>query len=95
MFAQGFHSTTADYASFLAMVMDGVVVDGKQLLSKAAIARMLTPVSKTTMNRMEAVIESLVSRPPDRRVSVRPSSQAYTGDRSQAELPVESPITVP
>ena len=133
MFAQGFYSTTADYASFLAMVMDGGVVDGKQLLSKAAIARMLTPVSKTTiptgfaglrssygqlmhlydkdgeviafghsgsdatyawawpardlmvlyftqsrgsttMNRMEAVIDSLIARPPHRRVSVRPSS---------------------
>ena len=49
MFAQGFYSTTADYARFLAMVMDGGVVDGTQLLSKAAITRMLTPVSKSTI----------------------------------------------
>jgi CubicO group peptidase (beta-lactamase class C family) len=31
------------------MVMDGGVVNGQRLLSAAAIARMLTPVSKTTM----------------------------------------------
>ena len=49
MFAQSFYSTTADYARFLAMVMDGGVVDGARLLSEAAITRMLTPASKTTM----------------------------------------------
>jgi len=49
MFAQSFYSTTADYARFLAMVMDGGVVDKTRLLSKAAIARMLTPASKTPM----------------------------------------------
>jgi len=49
MFAQGFYSTPIDYARFLSMVMDGGVVNGQRLLSKAAIARMLTPVSKTTM----------------------------------------------
>ncbi|MDG2014951.1 MAG: serine hydrolase [Pirellulaceae bacterium] len=49
MFAQGCYSTPVDYARFLAMVMDGGVVDGQRLLSEAAIARMLTPASKTTM----------------------------------------------
>ena len=49
MFAQSFYSTPADYARFLAMVMDGGVANGKRLLSKAAIARMLTPVSRTIM----------------------------------------------
>jgi CubicO group peptidase (beta-lactamase class C family) len=49
MFAQGFYSTTIDYARFLQMVMDGGVTNGKRILSKAAIARMLTPVSQTTM----------------------------------------------
>ena len=49
MFAQGFYSTPIDYARFLSMVMDGGIVNGQRLLSKAAIARMLTPVSKTTM----------------------------------------------
>jgi CubicO group peptidase (beta-lactamase class C family) len=49
MFAQGFYSTPVDYARFLSMVMDGGVVNGQRLLSKAAIARMLTPMSKTTM----------------------------------------------
>lgn len=49
MFAQGFYSTPADYARFLAMLMDGGVVDGKRLLSEAAITRILTPVSVTTM----------------------------------------------
>jgi CubicO group peptidase (beta-lactamase class C family) len=49
MFAQGFYSTPADYARFLAMVMDGGVVDGERLLSEAAIGRMLTPASTTTM----------------------------------------------
>ncbi len=49
MFAQGFYSTTVDYARFLQMIMDGGVVNGEQVLSKAAIARMLTPASQTTM----------------------------------------------
>jgi len=49
MFAQGFYSTPADYARFLAMVMDGGLVDGERLLSEAAIGRMLTPASTTTM----------------------------------------------
>ena len=49
MFAQSFYSTTADYARFLAMVMDGGVVDGTRLLSEAAITRMLIPVSETTL----------------------------------------------
>ena len=49
MFAQSFYSTPVDYARFLGMVMDDGVVNGQRLLSADAIARMLTPVSKTTM----------------------------------------------
>ncbi|MEC9094640.1 MAG: serine hydrolase domain-containing protein [Planctomycetota bacterium] len=49
MFAQGFYSTTVDYALFLEMLMDGGIVNGQTLLSQAAITRILTPVSKTTM----------------------------------------------
>ena len=49
MYAQGFYSTTSDYSRFLAMLMDGGVVDGTPLLSEAAVARMLTPASETTM----------------------------------------------
>ncbi len=49
MFAQGFYSTPVDYARFLAMLSDGGLVDGQRLLSEAAIGRILTPVSKTTM----------------------------------------------
>ena len=49
MFAQSFYSTPVDYARFLGMVMDGGVVNGQRLLSDTAIARMLMPVSKTTM----------------------------------------------
>ncbi len=49
MFAQGFYSTPIDYARFLAMVSDGGVVDGRRILSEAAVERILTPASKTTM----------------------------------------------
>ncbi|MDG2014749.1 MAG: serine hydrolase [Pirellulaceae bacterium] len=49
MFAQGCYSTPTDYARFMQMIMDGGVYNGKRLLSEAAIARMVTPVSKTTM----------------------------------------------
>ena len=49
MFAQGFYSTPLDYARFMQMVMDGGTASGKQILSKDAIGRMLTPVSQTTM----------------------------------------------
>ena len=54
MFAQGAYSTPRDYARFLAMICDGGVAnggpaDGKRLLSEAAIARILTPASQTTM----------------------------------------------
>jgi CubicO group peptidase (beta-lactamase class C family) len=49
MFAQGFYSTTVDYARFIQMVMDGGIACDKRLLSKAAIARILTPASQTTM----------------------------------------------
>ncbi len=49
MFAQGFYSTPVDYARFMQMVMDGGMAKGKRILSRAAIARMLTPASRTTM----------------------------------------------
>ncbi len=49
MFAQGFYSTPRDYARFLEMILDGGVVDGKRILSSAAIDRILTPASRTTM----------------------------------------------
>ena len=49
MFAQSFYSTPIDYARFLGMVMDGGIVNEQRLLSGAAITRMLTPVSKSTM----------------------------------------------
>ncbi len=58
MFAQGFYSTPVDYARFLSMVMEDGVVNGQRILSKAAIARMLTPVSKTTMPTGFAGLES-------------------------------------
>lgn len=49
MFAQGFYSTASDYACFLAMLADGGVVAEQRLLSQAAVERILTPVSQTTM----------------------------------------------
>lgn len=49
MFAQGCYSTPVDYARFLAMISDGGVADGDRLLSEAAIKRILTPASQTTM----------------------------------------------
>lgn len=41
--SQGMYSTPADYARFLAFLMDGGKVDGKQLISKEALARIMTP----------------------------------------------------
>jgi CubicO group peptidase (beta-lactamase class C family) len=46
--SQTLYSTPADYARFLTLWMDGGKVAGKQLLSKEAIARILTPVSAMT-----------------------------------------------
>jgi CubicO group peptidase (beta-lactamase class C family) len=43
--SQTLYSTPADYARFLAFLMDGGMADGKRLLSNEAIARILTPVS--------------------------------------------------
>ncbi len=43
--SQTLYSTPADYARFLALWMDGGMSGGKRLLSKEAIARILTPVS--------------------------------------------------
>ena len=41
--SQGMYSTPADYARFLKLIADGGKWSGKQLLSKEAIARILTP----------------------------------------------------
>ncbi len=49
MFAQGFYSTVVDYACFLAMLADEGEFDKRQLLSKQAVERILTPASITTM----------------------------------------------
>jgi len=49
MFAQGFYSTVVDYACFLSMLADEGEFDQRQLLSKRAVERILTPASKTTM----------------------------------------------
>jgi hypothetical protein len=43
--SQGMYSTPADYARFMKLIADGGKWDGKQLLSKDAIARILTPHS--------------------------------------------------
>jgi CubicO group peptidase (beta-lactamase class C family) len=47
--SQTLYSTPADYARFLALWLDGGKVGGRQLLSKAAVARVLTPSSPMTM----------------------------------------------
>jgi CubicO group peptidase (beta-lactamase class C family) len=44
--SQSVYSTPKDYAKFLQMWMNGGLVDGKQLLSKAAVTRTLKPKSK-------------------------------------------------
>lgn len=43
--SQSLFSTPADYAKFLAMLMDKGMANGKRILSEAAVARILTPVS--------------------------------------------------
>ncbi len=58
MFAQGFYSTASDYACFLAMLADGGMVAEQRLLSQAAVERILTPVSQTTMPTGFARLES-------------------------------------
>jgi CubicO group peptidase (beta-lactamase class C family) len=47
--SQSLYSTPADYARFLTLWMDGGKAGGKQLLSREAIARILTPVSLMTV----------------------------------------------
>jgi CubicO group peptidase (beta-lactamase class C family) len=47
--SQTLYSTPADYARLLTLWMDGGKVHGKQVLSKAAVARILTPASLMTM----------------------------------------------
>ncbi len=44
--SQSLYSTPADYAKFLAMLMDGGAVEGKRVVSEAAVGRVLTPVSE-------------------------------------------------
>ncbi len=46
--SQTLYSTPADYARFLTLWLDGGKVAGKQLLSKDAVQRILTPVSALT-----------------------------------------------
>ncbi len=47
--SQSLYSTPADYARFLAMWLDGGKADGKQILSSAAMKRILTPTSSMSM----------------------------------------------
>ena len=47
--SQTLYSTPADYARFLTLWLDGGKVQGKQVLSKEAVARLLTPVSPMTV----------------------------------------------
>jgi CubicO group peptidase (beta-lactamase class C family) len=47
--SQSLYSTPADYARFLALWLDGGKAGGKQVLSKEAVARILTPVSPMRM----------------------------------------------
>ncbi len=44
--SQGMYSTPTDYTRFLKLIADGGKWNGKQLLSKAAIERILTPTEK-------------------------------------------------
>ncbi len=46
--SQTLYATPADYARFLALWLDDGVVGGRRLLSEAAIARILTPVTPMT-----------------------------------------------
>ena len=47
--SQTVYSTTTDYAKFVGMLMNRGRVGARQLLSEAAVGRMLEPVSRTTM----------------------------------------------
>ncbi len=47
--SQTLYSTVVDYARYLAMWLDGGKVGGKQILSKAAMRRILTPTSVMSM----------------------------------------------
>jgi CubicO group peptidase (beta-lactamase class C family) len=47
--SQTLYSTPADYARFLTLWLDGGKVNGKQLLAKKTVERILTPVSPMTM----------------------------------------------
>jgi len=46
--SQSLYSTPADYARFLAMLLDKGMANGKRILSEAAVARILTPISLMT-----------------------------------------------
>src|SRR5262249_43708785 len=52
--SQTLYSTPADYARFLTLWMDGGKAGGKQVLSKEAVARILTPASLMTMPGADA-----------------------------------------
>jgi CubicO group peptidase (beta-lactamase class C family) len=47
--SQGMYSTTTDYARFLKMIADGGTWEGKRLLSKEAVARILTAPENTPL----------------------------------------------
>ncbi len=52
--SQSVYSTTTDYAKFLKMMMNGGRVGDRQLLSRAAVSRMLEPVSRAKMMGSDA-----------------------------------------
>jgi CubicO group peptidase (beta-lactamase class C family) len=47
--SQGMYSTTENYARFLKLIADGGTWEGKRLLSKEAVARILTPARETPL----------------------------------------------
>ena len=54
--SQTIYSTTTDYAKFLGMMMNGGRVGDRQVLSAAAVSRMLAPVSRAKMMQSDAPI---------------------------------------
>ncbi|MEO2011533.1 MAG: serine hydrolase domain-containing protein [Pirellulaceae bacterium] len=53
--SQTIYSTTTDYAKFLRMMMNGGRVGDRQLLSAAAVSRMLAPVSRAKMMQSDTL----------------------------------------
>jgi CubicO group peptidase (beta-lactamase class C family) len=54
--SQTIYSTTTDYAKFLRMMINGGRVGDLQLLSSAAVSRMLAPVSRAKMMQSDALM---------------------------------------